>query len=285
MSSTPSRRSFVTNANAVDTLRGVHKKTTMDLKERYDIENDATKFEIAKDMCAFANALGGTILVGAIEGRDDAGRKNGRIQQLKGVEAAIKLVKLATKANSELCRPLLVFEHAEIVLDVAQQVAIIERQPSGGTITVVALNVHPLVNGPAGCHPFGSNGAKIADAYRFPVRTGEGTRFLVPEELSFHMNSHERRMYLLLTQVPDKHPIKLWDHERSLELSPASYEILKVDGENMTLTVMNLHKHVDAEIPLMFVRAVWKTSAGWNVAVQGTVCKSSHANFVPAAGV
>jgi predicted HTH transcriptional regulator len=42
-----------------------------DFKTTYDTNDPTKSFEIAKDVCAFANHLGGTMLVGVREGSRD----------------------------------------------------------------------------------------------------------------------------------------------------------------------------------------------------------------------
>jgi hypothetical protein len=73
---------------------------------------------------------------------------------------------------------------------------------AAASVTLVAINVQPLLTTPVGCGACARDGTPVPDAHRFPVRTVDGTRYLRPEELAFHMNSHERRMLLQLVNFP-----------------------------------------------------------------------------------
>jgi hypothetical protein len=44
-------------------------------------------------------------------------------------------------------------------------------------------------------------GTVIADPYRFPMRIGDRTIYLPPEQLSMYMNANERRILLLLRSI------------------------------------------------------------------------------------
>ena len=58
--------------------------------EPYQIEHDSQRFELAKDVSALANAVGGVIVIGARTARDDEGRfltAGGRVLSVTGVGA------------------------------------------------------------------------------------------------------------------------------------------------------------------------------------------------------
>jgi len=157
----------MSQGNAVATLLSAHEKAILDFKEEYDLadltKND-TRFEIAKDMAAFANHIGGTILVGAIENR-----ATGRVGAFKNVNAPPYLVKAIDRAGV-FCLPHPIATHEQIELDIADQNAILRRSDSVGRITLVAINVRPYLNGPVGTKVWDKSGGKghtFEGAFRF----------------------------------------------------------------------------------------------------------------------
>src|SRR5687767_5958247 len=129
----------ITQDNAVARLSVASEQATFDLKARYDTKADPTKsFEIAKDICAFANHLGGTILVGAHEAK---GGQRGRIAKFEPLTEPSpgELVTEVTRVIGLYCRPVPIVVPIPISLDDAQVSEILSR-PDKATV-VVAINV------------------------------------------------------------------------------------------------------------------------------------------------
>jgi predicted HTH transcriptional regulator len=59
--------------NASLPLKTATKRTISDFKETYDLSDPTKTYELAKDVVAFTNNLGGTILVGVVEGWEGDG--------------------------------------------------------------------------------------------------------------------------------------------------------------------------------------------------------------------
>jgi hypothetical protein len=57
----------LTAENVVSMLRDSCEHAVMDFKTTYDVSDPLTAYEVAKDVAAFANRLGGTIVVGVVE--------------------------------------------------------------------------------------------------------------------------------------------------------------------------------------------------------------------------
>jgi hypothetical protein len=103
------------------------------------------------------------------------------------------------------CLPVPLVDAIEIPLEASEVAQILGR--SAAATSVVAINVPPMLNTPVGClscsdecaqcenasQACASKGKAIADAFRFPIRTIETTRFLRPDELARTMNVTERR--------------------------------------------------------------------------------------------
>lgn len=89
------------------------------------------------------------------------------------------------------------------------------------------------------------------------------------------MNSHERRMLLLLLQMvklPAGETVKVWFNRHNGDrLTPKDCTLTDVIPELLTVKLHHTSAAIatDAEVPLTFVRAVWRSSAGWNLAIDG----------------
>ena len=255
-----------------------------DFKRRYDTTDPAVPFEIAKDICAFANHLGGTIVVGAIEGK---GGQRGRIANFAPLVAPSPgdLVNEVDRVVRMLCLPVPIANALEIPLDETQVEAILGR--IGPATSIVAINVPAEFNTPVGCLTCATtckecevasqrcscNGKTIPEAYRFPIRVIEGTRNLRPNELARTMNVVERRALLELQAIATEKVVYVWFNSQSgfqRQVSPC--EIVSIDPAIMVCVLRLVHVGPPntAEVPLTFVRATWRTSNGWNVAIEGS---------------
>jgi hypothetical protein len=256
-------------STAIALANGAHEKTVLDLKSHCDLSRPTQTFELAKDMAAFANALGGTVLVGASERSDTLGRKTGRIEAFVPLTDDQALIKAATSAARDLCQPPITVEPEIIKLTPEEQSTIVDN-PLQSTATLVALNVHPLVASPCGVAACDSNGKRVSDAFRFPLRFIEGTKWLRPEELAFHMNSHERRMYLLLVQLPRDRDVFVWDKGQGGLGAKRTGRIGDLDPDRMIAKLQ--FKDSVVHVPLTFVTAVWLDEKDvWNVDIRGAI--------------
>lgn len=143
--------------------------------------------EHAKDIAAFANAFGGTLLVGAKELADGVEYRGLPASVAKEVAEAYRL------ALRDRVRPKPRVEVTELVNPETAQV-------------VVAVNVHAFADQPVGCavdliqDDLGARKSLHAEhvAWRFPQRIGNHTRWIQPEELAMLINGPARRTALLL---------------------------------------------------------------------------------------
>lgn len=275
-------------SNALALATTAHEKTVLDLKTRYELGDATVPYELAKDMAAFANALGGTVLVGTSEHNDAHGRKTGRIEAfVPGVDDQA-LIKAATTAARDLCQPPITVEPEVIKLTVAEQ-GTISSKPLSQPVVLVALNVHPLLSSPSGVAACDDAGVRIPNAYRFPVRFLEGTKWLKPEELAFHMNSHERRICLLLAQVPRDAQIEIWDKGQGALGGKRFCNLLDVDAERMIAKFEFGNDKRVVHVPLTFVNAIWRDEKDvTNIDVRGAFNVARHNEeppFVPLGSV
>jgi hypothetical protein len=142
--------------------------------------------ELAKDVAAFANRIGGTILIGAAEDRKRG--VLGRYQTMGAVEAA-EVRKACSEAVRDFCSPQPLFEP--------------DRIPKDGGF-VIALNVRPFPGQAVGVRRAGDS-----DAYAFPMRTGMDCVFLRPEQLPMLMIPELRRVVALLYTIPTSGQVTL----------------------------------------------------------------------------
>ena len=275
----------ITSENAVAKLAGASEHAILDFKSRYDFVSDKTKsFEIAKDICAFANHLGGTIVVGAEEGK---GVRRGLIAAFFPLTnpAPGELVKEVDRVIRNFCLPVPIVNAVSIELDAGQVKAVLGREAAA--TTVVAINVEPTLSTPIGClscvqH---SNACKqagtacvcagnvVPDAWRFPIRAIEGTDLLRPDQIARRMNVTERRALLDLQTIEREEKILVWFNSgTSFQRQAIPCKITSLDPTIMACVLEMVHvpDAPKAEVPLFFVQAVWRSSQGWNVAVDGS---------------
>jgi Putative DNA-binding domain len=267
----------ITPANAADKLAGSHEHGLLDFKLTYDLTDKTKRYEIAKDVSAFANHFGGSIVVGAKEQR-------GRIAFFQDVANAGDLVKEIGTAIKLACLPVPIAD-ANVIRFEADQVEVILGRPSPAT-SIVVINVPAALNAPIGCLDCSDackackasgvtcscEGVAIADAWRFPVRLIEGTRFLRPDEIARVMNAAERRALLDLQPLVGTE-IFVWFNGGGTLLTMARKCILRKLEPEISVCVLGTvggEKYGETEIPLAFVRATWRSGKGWNVAIDGS---------------
>jgi len=89
------------------------------------------------------------------------------------------------------------------------------------------------------------------------------------------MNSHERRILLQLEQFDPDQPVVVWTpFPMRSGVSQDTHCVIKHiehDGAVMRVGSMHLTPACECEIPVALVRALWRTTNGWNMAVEGTM--------------
>jgi hypothetical protein len=222
-------------------------------------------FEHAKDVAAFANALGGVLLVGAAEDATGAVEYPG----LRGQEA--KDVQTIYERAAGLCTPAPTVDPVAIHLE-------------GGRI-VVAVNVTASVDAVIAVPATFRNreGARIqVEGWSYPRRVGSQTSFITPSELPMFMTTGSRRGFLLVHQVPDAHRknvvvfygkprvrahagLEVEYVERELELRGASISA-------NTVEFAYTHGQSTFRVPIMDVLDVWEHVPGrWSIRLAGII--------------
>jgi hypothetical protein len=182
------RFSPVTSSHELPAVGSAPEAATFDMKVVYQTSKE---FEAAKDVAAFANHLGGTLLIGAAE-------KDGTLANYVPMNdsSANSIRAHFEQSVAGRCRPLPLMETEQIAYE------------SG---YVVAVNVWPTLAAPIGVRARGDAAQGWGgDAWVFPLRVATQTTFLLPETLPMYMSAKDRRTVLLLAQIPEGEKVRIY---------------------------------------------------------------------------
>jgi hypothetical protein len=267
-----------TPITTVEQLVAIFEKSDLDLKRRYDLSLAKTPYDIAKDVAAFASAAGGTIVVGAEE-------SDGRISALPGVADVPDLVRESGRAVQTFCSPWPLYEEKVLALSRPDCARVLPGFSSASApIHLVVVNVGPDVRGPIGVRPKNDKGNPIQNSYGFPVRVGEQTDWLRPEQLPMWMNSHERRIAIRLRAIPSGETIRAFHVQRLHEDEWLTLFLDRVDEAQAIAVFTQSGRGASTHVPLAFVRAVWREAVlgVWSIKVAGTLYPISQGmTFIP----
>lgn len=211
-------------------------------------------FHKAKDVAAFANHLGGVILVGACEGRGGKLAKYEWMDQKQAQQVADAL----SQAVAQKCDP---------IPDVSLVPIANETEPAK---VVLAVNVAPSLR----LVGVKAEVAAVDDwddknkAFVYPVRTGTVTRFLTASELPMMMTPHIRRVAVLLSRIPVNAHIRIVWHRRDLE---PEFLFLGVDEEQNVMRYKSIDTPTERTLPLDGIASVYEgetpdgTRFGWRI--------------------
>lgn len=219
-------------------------------------------WELAKDIAAFANYLGGVILVGATE-------ESTGLPRLCGIELdfALTLKEAYEKAARDKCspRPLLT--------------AVILEPPEIPDRRVLAVNVEPVPDQIVGAMFCGRNSqgqATTSDAWRFPIRIGKDNIAITPDRIPMFIDAKTRRVAIRLSSIPrGSTPQLVWRRpSNQSNESPVVEPIIGLEVD-VPANVFRARRVNDARqpafsVPLDDVEAVWEaTQANWRVRITG----------------
>ncbi len=154
-----------------------------DFKQLRSGDAPPDRAELAKDVAAFANRIGGVIIYGAKE-------KGGFLDSYRELEPGevTALRTASSEAVSNFCSPPPMFDPHPIPVRAG---------------FVVAINVWPFAG-----QAVGVRRAKNGEEWSFPLRTGKDCRHLRPEQLPMLMIPQLRRVVALLYSIPQGAQIK-----------------------------------------------------------------------------
>jgi hypothetical protein len=216
---------------------------TLDFKEYVEPEH---WWEVAKDVAAFANHLGGVLLVGAKELPDGTATYDGLPdEKARKISEAYENYARQKCVPRQTVRPILL--------------------PRANYNWVVSVNVEPSPVFVSSEYPTiaerkADSTKTKATVWRFPLRCGRHTDYLSPELLPMFLDPKTRRSSVLLNELEGK---ELWvmtqhDHLRS-----------KVKGVDLKRNQVHLEvfpptsPSFEAHLPFEDVEAVWQGRNQW----------------------
>lgn len=218
-------------------------------------------WELAKDVSAFANHVGGVLLVGVKEG-------NPGLPGLPESEAR-RVARAYEEVAKDHCRP-----QPHVTTDVLPH-------PAKASEFVAVANVEPFPDQIVGCHaPKRDDQGKLVrpDAWRFYVRIGKHNQPITPEQLPMYMNPRTRRTAILLDSIPHgkreltifwRRPGNQFDEKPVLQ----SFNLEKIDLAGNVLVLETFRQgqtSYQIRVPLDDVDSVWEFREGsWGVRVTG----------------
>ena len=205
-----------------------------DYKQQF---NDEKKSDIAIDLAAFANTLGGTLLIGVSEKNIDGRKVANNLFNIADFE---RIKKSVYTSILDLISPHIDVQVVPIKMD---------------NVLIVAINVEPSVN------LVSVSQEKNGPYYCFPYRTDFGNRFMAFDEVERRMvDNKTRAMYLKLK--------KYFPTDRKVNVYPAPVANNKVEwrfewihnSENEIRLDQNGYRSID--IPISFIEEVWNGRGG-----------------------
>jgi hypothetical protein len=243
-------------------ILGTRENANLDFKA-VPAENE---FEIAKDIASFANAAGGSLVVGAAGG-----------DHLEKWLPLTSELSRDTQRRYELavrdrCRP-------------APRVATTEIEMGGGFVLVANVWPFPgqvvgvrLKQGEVRC------GSKEPEGvYFFPQRVGTHTLPILPEHLPMYLDARLRRIVIHLEQAVGGKAILIatkYQLKKSKWVQPAHVQSVDILSNSVTVSVHMDHAHRSVPIPLDAIETVSRSIDGWHIYLSGiltTVHSSSPA--------
>lgn len=253
--------------------------SSLDYKTAYDLSKRETLYDIAKDVAAFANAYGGSIVVGIVE-------KGGKPVRVDGVTEVLRLKERLRDALGTYCAPLPATPEDHVIAvtpdDARRILAPSGASPPNAPVNVVTLNVAADPRAPIGVRHFDpqidkGKGGPVEDAWRFPVRIADHTGFLNPTELPMWMNTHERRIAIHLRRAFQAEGVRVLVHCRKGGELDKTYErplvLTNVDESRMCAKLADAAASGgEIVIPFSFILSLWQSPSGtWEMAVNGGV--------------
>jgi hypothetical protein len=232
---------------------------SLDFKVQVD---GAQWWELAKDIAAFANHVGGSILVGAAEQPDGSA-------QFPGInrDAAADLRTRYENAARDKCKP--------------RPLVDVEAIDLSSEKAVLAVNVEPFPLGPVGAMFYGvnTNGERVpSDAWRFPVRIGKHNVPLQPDQIAMFMEPRIRRVVTLLeeaiaaTAAPGgRMGLFLITRSGAVANPTNTFVIVGASVDVRINALICLESQTQLHVPLDDVEAVWQRENGWQVRVSGYI--------------
>jgi len=206
----------------------------------FKVKHTSTRFEAAKDVAAFANTSGGTILIGV---RAAADSLTGYIPLTTEEAQAAKTD--YDEAVRDRCSPAPMFDVSFLGLD-------------GGNI--VAVNVWPMPGQPVGVElkptDLKEYERESKGVYFYPVRVGSHTRAILPEQLPMFIDAKARKAAIVLSRAIGKALVMaVPKHEKNRLWRDDALKLLDVNlHENCVVVGVDAYR---VSLPLDSIEAAW----------------------------
>lgn len=222
----------------------------------FKAKSTSNRFEAAKDIAAFANAEGGTLLIGAVGGSQLV-----RYEPLSEADARAAM-HVHEEAVRDRCSPAPLFSPVEIRTD-------------GGSI--VAINVWPFPGQLVGVRikkdelSCGSDSGQPEGVSMLPLRVGTHTRSITPEQIPMFVDAHARRIAITLNQAVGQRVILIATRYRAEKGIWTEVAVLQsVDYLNNTVVLTVGHPDSwKVAIPIDLIEAACFSDNTWHVYVKG----------------
>lgn len=230
---------------------------TLDFKEWHD-GITFRELEVAKDVAAFANASGGVLIYGATAIAMRLAKYEGK----SPVEAEA-WCKRVDELVRERCSPPPIIEPRVVVSpDGSSSLVVVNVNPAGGQ----AVGVRVLAKTDEWIEPVTGDSARSAkgvDAYIFPIRAGEGTRWLNPEQVAMLMIPRLRRAISLLRQIAPNEEIHIdsLSTEEVWVRGPRYFDSVNELENALIVRSRSIHGAIE-RYPLDAVCSVWRATIG-----------------------
>jgi predicted HTH transcriptional regulator len=254
----------------LQTLIGQTETPDIDFKGAAYPEGD---FEIGKDIVAFANTLGGSIVIGASTA---AKTRCTGFHGIPSAEAAREAERIERVAK-DFCRP--------TPFVIALPIELPTKPKS--SVVVVSIGMSPAA--PLGCNLKSAHN----DAWLFPYRVGSQTKYLSPDQFGAFESMTARRIAALLMSIPEKEQKDVtlrWfvPNSNGLEVpnpnKKKEVRLEEVKIENNAASFCDASK-IEGKwsIPLDEITTVWRDSAEgrWHVFLNGRISDKNPWDYCP----
>jgi hypothetical protein len=224
-------------------------------------------FEWAKDVAAFANQLGGNLIIGLAE-------QAGVIRAIKPLtkKDAAEVRDKVSKEVAKRCSP--------------KPTVTFQEYPEGAGFVVVVV-VYPYVGQVVGVKTDADprKGGYGGPAWVFPLRVATDTSYLEPGQLSMLMLPEYRKAVINLSQISELEKVELVGSVATGGQARQGSGIMgKVDLAKNTFYVERTPTSLEPvfyAIPIDSVKTVWKTEVVWRIAVKGAFQAGLPGLFIP----
>jgi hypothetical protein len=225
-----------------------------DFKQRIGNTPD---FELAKDVAAFVNALGGTLLIGAVEIKE----RFSHFTPLNKADA-LQTQEKYEDAVDKRCIP-------KPLVDII----IIEnvKGKDGNKGCVVAVNIFPFPGQMIGVKMKGDSKDDFGgDGYRFPIRFSNQTTYLEPNQFSMFMLPELRRKIILLSQINKNDTVFIYHLNEHGNRTQNMYKYIKINefSNNVEFSLAGTKKLF---LPIDAISLIYKYDQNWIIQVDGKV--------------